>query len=131
MESFVETLSQNPLVLVGVVLAVGMLVFAILKRLLKLAFVFLLGLVVVSGWFAYRGEQAPPALEKVQDGVKRTVRRGAEKGAQKARDIGEKVEREVEKKIGEEAKKAADAVSKGLEEAAEDAKEAAEEAIEQ
>lgn len=101
MDDLVASLTQNPLVLVGVVFAVGLLVFAVLKRLLKLALVFLIGLVAVSGWFAYRGEQAPPALEKVQDGVKRTVERGARKGAEKAKDLGKKVEEKVERaKIG-------------------------------
>lgn len=125
MSSIVQTASSNPLIVGLLVLLVGALIYAAVKRLLKLAVVFLLGLGAVSAYFAYTGREAPEALERVQQGVRRTVKKGAEKGAEKAKALGERLERAAKEEAGEALEAAGDEVKA----AAEDGAEAAEDAL--
>lgn len=121
MSAGIENLFENPLIFGLIVLAVGALIFAALKRLLKLALIFVLGLGGLAGYYAYTGRQAPPALEKVQDKVKSKVKAGAEKGAEGARRLGDKVKTTVKDAAQREAERAAkkleDAAHKAVEEA--------------
>ncbi len=129
MADILNSLSANPLIFVLLVLAVGALIFAVLKRLLKLALIFVLGIGGLAGYYALTGQQAPPALERVQDGVKGKVKAGAKRGADKAKALGEKVRHEVGKAAKKEADRAAQEVGQAIKGAAEDGVRAAEDAV--
>jgi hypothetical protein len=101
-----SALLDNPLILACAALALGALIFAILKKLLKLALIFALGLAGIAGYFAWSGQPPPAAVEH---------------GTEKAKAVGEKVKAGASKAV----KAGAKAAARKLEE---EAKEALEEA---
>ncbi len=107
MAAGIENLFENPLIFGLIVLAVGALIYAVLKRLLKLAVIFVLGIGGLAGYYAYTGQQAPAALEKVQHEVKDKVKAGAAKGVEGARHLSDKVKTKVQEVADREAKRAA------------------------
>lgn len=98
---------DNPLVLAVLALAIGAVVFAVLKKLLKLALIFALGIVAIGAYFAWTGETPPPAMEK---------------GAEKAKALGAKVKAGATKAAKEGAKAAARKIEEEAKEALEEAR---------
>lgn len=133
MDGLIETLNAHPWMWVVVVLAVGAVAYAALKKLLKLAFVFILGLIAVAGYFAYTGKEPPPAMEKVQNTVTDKVKKGASKGVEKAKEVGKKAAKEVKKAakegVEDAAKEIGDAAKKGVEGATKEVKKDVQNAI--
>lgn len=91
MESPLSRILEEPILLVASIFLVGLVAYTVVKRLLKLALVFALGWAVLIGYFAWTGEEPPPAMKKLQDEAKRKIERGVEIGREKAEAATEKI----------------------------------------
>lgn len=101
-----EQISGNP-VLLGVVIVLAVLVvFALIKRLIKLALFAVLVLAVYLGYLAWTGQKVPTSPEALRESVKDQVGQVGEAMSTKVTEIGESVKERVK-----------GAVEKGLEEA--------------
>lgn len=97
MNDALARVGESPILLAIVVFLVGGLVYGLLKKVAKLALIFVLGFVALFGWFAYTGQEPPDAMRRMAETAKKKVERGAEIGKQKAREVGEKLGEELEK----------------------------------
>lgn len=119
----ISNLAEQPVVLLGIVVLVGLFVFAAMTRLVKLVLILVLGFATVSGYFALTGTEAPESLRRLQEELGEKVKEGARTGAGR-----------IKGSVGEDLKEAAlDHLSDTKEEAeiqAEEALEAARNVVE-
>lgn len=90
-------ITEHPAALVIFLFLLGALIYMALKKLLKLAFIFALGLVALFGYYAYTGEEPPDELKRIADDAGRKIEKGVKIGTEKAKEVGEKVGQEIEK----------------------------------
>lgn len=95
MAETLETLSAHPLVWGIVALLLGAVVYALLKRLVKIALILALGILALFLFFELTGTEPPKRLEEARDGVQERVadgaRRGTEAATQGVRELGGKL----------------------------------------
>lgn len=94
-ESSLARILEEPVLLVAAVILVGGLVYTIAKKVLKIALVFAIGMIALSGYFAWTGQEPPSALRKIQAGAGRQLERGVEAGKRKAKQASDSIAREV------------------------------------
>ena len=78
----ISSLSEQPVVLVGMVVLVGLFVYAVMRRLVKFALVLVLGFAAISSYFAFSGVEAPESIRRIQEEVAERLRRGTKSGAE-------------------------------------------------
>lgn len=101
-------LSEHPILLAVFVFLLGGLAFFILRKLLKLAMIFLLGALAVAGWYLYTGEEPPEAMKQAVEQAGEKLKRGAELTKEKARELGERIGQGVERTAEERMEKEAE-----------------------
>ncbi|MFQ6674365.1 MAG: hypothetical protein ACE5GH_06235 [Fidelibacterota bacterium] len=103
MELLKEQLSSNPVFLAIVIVLAILIVFAFLRRLMKLAFFVVLLLALYLGFLAWTGKSVPTTPEALKESVKKQVE-GVEAAISKKVDeaseaLKQKVRDTVEEKI--------------------------------
>ena len=103
MELLEEQLSSNPVFLAIVIVLAILIVFAFLRRLLKLAFFVVLLLALYLGFLAWTGRNVPTTPEALKESVKKQVEGGKEAIFRKVDEVSktlkEKLRDTVEEKI--------------------------------
>lgn len=103
MDAFLDQLMEEPIFLGILIVLLGLLVFSILKRLLRFALIIALGFVALMGYFMVTGKPPPKAIERMTDSVTEGVK---EAGAKVKDSIKSNLD-EVGDEIGKAAKKKA------------------------
>lgn len=97
MDDVLTRLSESPILLAILVFLLGGLAYGLMRKVLKLALIFVLGVLVLGGYFYFTGEEPPPAMKRIAEEASEKLERGAEIGKEKAREVGEKLGLELEK----------------------------------
>ena len=84
-------LSEEPILLAILVFLLGGLAYGLMRKVLKLAFIFVLGVLVLGGYFFFTGKEPPEAMRRIAEEAGQHLERGAEIGKEKARRVGEKL----------------------------------------
>lgn len=108
MQAWVDKALSEPLVMLALILVLGVIAYAILKRLFKWILIFGLGLALLTGYFLWTDRPAP-------FGVDAKLKTGAKKGAQTVKRTARKVGDEVRRTAQEETKKAIKEAREALE----------------
>ncbi|MFQ6616697.1 MAG: hypothetical protein ACE5HZ_08055 [Fidelibacterota bacterium] len=104
-----DQFAGNPVLLAVVIVLAVLLVFALIKRLIKLALFAVLILAVYLGYLAWTGQEVPTSPEALRESVREQVGQVEEAISTKVTEMGESVKDRV-----------SGAVQKGLEEALSD-----------
>lgn len=72
--AWLQDLTGHPLLAAVLVVAVALLVFAVLKRLLKLALLLLLVVAALLAWFRLTGREVPEDVDRLARGASRVAR---------------------------------------------------------
>lgn len=103
MDQFIEQISANPVLGLAAVFLIGLIVYALMKRLMKIVLVLVLGFLAVAGYYAYMEREPPSAVQRVQDEARKARERVSKevgKGLQQmGEQLGEAAKEQLQKTI--------------------------------
>lgn len=102
MDAFLRRMLDEPILLAIVALILGALVYALVKKVLKLGLILAIGLACLFGYFAVTGKEPPSSLERLKEKAQEKLEQGLETAREKAEQVGEKT-KEKFKEAAEEA----------------------------
>lgn len=91
MDQFIEQISENPVIGLAAVFLVGLVVWAVMKRLMKIVLVLVLGFVAIAGYYAYTDREPPKAVRQVQDEAKKARQRVSEEVGKGVKEMGQQL----------------------------------------
>lgn len=108
----IQRILAHPILLAILVFLIGAVAYFLIKKLLKLALIFALGLVAVMGYFYIIDEEPPEGIKKIG----KKLEEGATIGKEKLKKAGDKISKEIEKATKEGVEKGVDKVMGNSEE---------------
>lgn len=99
MDNIIAQIGENPVLGLVAVFLVGVVLYAVMKRLMKIAVVMLLGFLGVAGYFAYTDKEPPSAIKQVQDKAKKAGEDVSDKVGEGLQKAGEKIGQAAQDKL--------------------------------
>ena len=98
-EQLMETLTSNPLLIVVVAVLLLFIIIGLVKKLVKLALFFAIGLALFVAYLMYSGQEVPASLK----GIEHSFQHGMNSLKEKSNELKEKVTDKITEKAKEEA----------------------------
>ena len=99
MENIIEQLSSNPLYLgIGVVLAI-ILVYGIIKKVVKLIIILAIALIAFVGYLQFTGRDVPSSTDELKQSVSKQVDKAKESANQAVEDALQSAKDELAEKL--------------------------------
>lgn len=104
MESLFQTFADNPVYLAIAVVLALVILFGVIKKLVKLALVVVAIFVLYIAYLVWTGQSVPTSFDDIQDSIQETV----EKGKSRLRDAGDELQEKSKEAVKEKADKEVD-----------------------
>ena len=101
MEEFIDTLFSNPVYMsIAVVIAI-LLVYSIIKKIIKWIFLFGILLIIYAIYLNYTGQEVPKNMDELKESVSESVDKVKESAAESINEAKESTRKIVEDKVDE------------------------------
>ncbi len=105
MESLIEQLTTNPVMLAVVIVLAILILFSFVKKLVKLALVTVAILTLYLGYLTYTGKEVPTTPEELKEKIQKGVEEGKEVIDQKVKEINRSLKKKTSELMEEKVEK--------------------------